>query len=1406
MTSNLDALSGALSPSGPEIEVLLLDVASKSTVLLALVFLVVQCCRRASAAVRHRLWTLGIWSAIALPMISFVAPIWRIPVLPKQRLVEAKKPGLQNTMQGDRSGSRESMTGAALPALADPSNGRRPSLITPSRGRSALPKTDRVEGEQQLASKPRQPGGDVSAAAVAGFQTPWFTPGETATRIKRIAHWFAVAWLTVSGLLLVRLGVSWGQTVRLTRRASSIGDRRIVVLAQQCLARCQGRLRVQVRQSSEVSTPIAAGVFRAAVVLPAEARSWSDQRLKAVLLHELAHIARRDVLSQLAACICCAMYWFNPMAWFVAARLQLEREQACDDQVLQWGVKPTDYAQQLLQITRLYRRNSQRLLSVAMARPTQIEQRIRGVLDSARSRIGLRPSVAVGALAAFCLATGLLATLRPVSTAAESPQAGAGAAQSEESNGDARQQETPEAAKGEIDESDQRSAMIVSAVDENGNALSGVEIHASIYDPITRPPSRVYITGNDGIAKVFRPDRLRRLQLEARKPAYVPLFASWKEDKHDHGREVPEAFTLTMVEGSEIGGRIIDSGGNPIEDAEVSVRVDVEDPLHKKLGGAKIATRLTDDPIVTDKDGRWSVTNAPSSGDADAFRFRTRVTHPEFVSDSSWGGLQQESGVTTRQLRNQAAEITMPSGARIRGRVIGADGTAVDDGIVVWADDPYFTSGGQEAKVQPDGSFETKTLAIGLHPLTIVAPGFQPHLEEVDVYPEMEEKTFRLQPGKSLTLKITDAEGEPIPRAWVGVRGWRGKESLYNHDHSSVLDSGIPLRADENGIYRWDGAPVDAVRYAVSARGYTPKSVELTAKEEPYQIRLSPEVGLTGRVTDAETGLPIPRFRVIPVNVYRPGFLSADYHNAAVGHDGQYPAEELNTTFHLDDRAYRIRIEAEGYRSAMSEKEFRLADGSQEIHFQLQPADPLAGKVVDAEGRPVEDASVVVATPTVLPHFNRGYSRTTLGVPASTRTGADGRFEWYAQFEPVRIRITHDVGFAELRLGPESRDLGTIQLKPWAEISGVVTRDGNPLVNERVQFRPLDTGQLGEPRFQDSYMINTDGSGAFSFDRIPPVAGSVGVFLSPWQDSELTSARSVPLQPAPGQQITLRLEGEGADVTGKVVPTGRDGAPLDLTYSLNYLIRRGGGIELPGGLAPEEFDLNGPVKPEWFLDPNSRHWLASKENHFVKLSPSGEMDVRGVAPGRYDLSVRLYEKPAGCLVESIGHAVVPLRITERDVRSGAKDIGRIEVPCRVGPSIGQSMASYRFTDKAGRVRTIRDLGGQHVVVQFWASWCAPCLESMPSIQRTVRQSDPSELTIAAINLDHDRTVARQMARDNGWSWANDFVGSSSEIAQQLAISSVPAYFLIGPDGELISTAGSWREMNQRLKERQLISE
>ena len=157
-------------------------------------------------------------------------------------------------------------------------------------------------------------------------------------------------------------------------------------------------------ESDRISMPMTTGVFRPVILLPAVYKTWSKDRLRLVLAHELIHVQQRDCLFQIVMQMVCALYWFHPLAWIAAARLRIERERACDDGVLRLGIHGPEYAGHLLELARTLRPDATPSFAVAMAHQSNLEGRLMALLDAKINRKKLsRRAALVTALASVCL-------------------------------------------------------------------------------------------------------------------------------------------------------------------------------------------------------------------------------------------------------------------------------------------------------------------------------------------------------------------------------------------------------------------------------------------------------------------------------------------------------------------------------------------------------------------------------------------------------------------------------------------------------------------------------------------------------------------------------------------------------------------------------------------------------------------------------------------------------------------------------------------------------------------------------------------------------------------------------------------------------------------------------------------
>ncbi len=163
----------------------------------------------------------------------------------------------------------------------------------------------------------------------------------------RSIDWLALVWAVGVVAVLARLVFGLFLARRLARRATPAPLAWAAAIEE---AERETGQRAVVRVSHEIEAPAVMGILSPIVLVPASSSSWTNERRRSVLLHELAHVAALDVGVQVLASITCSLHWFNPLVWLAARRLRLERELAADEAVLRTGMRPTTYAQDLLAI------------------------------------------------------------------------------------------------------------------------------------------------------------------------------------------------------------------------------------------------------------------------------------------------------------------------------------------------------------------------------------------------------------------------------------------------------------------------------------------------------------------------------------------------------------------------------------------------------------------------------------------------------------------------------------------------------------------------------------------------------------------------------------------------------------------------------------------------------------------------------------------------------------------------------------------------------------------------------------------------------------------------------------------------------------------------------------------------
>jgi beta-lactamase regulating signal transducer with metallopeptidase domain len=360
----------ALTPS--PVLLVLADAAAKATAFLLLAALMAWRLRVASAALRHRLWTLTLGLLAVLPAMSWSLPGWGWAI-----------------------------STSTAPVVLD----RSPPTINVSNSSTIESKLMRFDAVPPLRA----------AARIDPIQS--FDPGRVLVTVWSLGLCIAV-WPLVVGLIA---------NERRRQRSRPSSDDDLNRLFRSCALRLGIGRPVELRMGPGPLVPMTWGLARPIVLLPDGSTHWSETTRELVLLHELTHVQRRDVAALMIGRVVASLYWFHPLAWHALRRLRIECEHACDDHVVRIGARRAEYAAQLVALARSSRCApglSSSVVSAPMTRASTLERRIMALLDDSRGHGPLKTRPAAALLASAVLVAVAIGTLYPWRVGAAPPPQG----------------------------------------------------------------------------------------------------------------------------------------------------------------------------------------------------------------------------------------------------------------------------------------------------------------------------------------------------------------------------------------------------------------------------------------------------------------------------------------------------------------------------------------------------------------------------------------------------------------------------------------------------------------------------------------------------------------------------------------------------------------------------------------------------------------------------------------------------------------------------------------------------------------------------------------------------------------------------------------------------------------------
>jgi beta-lactamase regulating signal transducer with metallopeptidase domain len=868
--------------------------------------------------------------------------------------------------------------------------------------------------------------------------------------LRTVGPWVMFVWCIGVAWKLLRLAAGYVRLVRILRTARPNQNRSVEATFRNVVkslgisnsetdlaSLALGKLP-KLMLSDRLDGPIAAGLLRPRIVLPEHMiGSMTTQQLRDVLIHEMAHVIRRDQFFALLQNFVAALFWIHPLVRILNRYLAQSREEICDNYVLSVTDAPT-YSRTLLSLSELVQDRAALPCSVGLFTSRwKLEHRIMGLLDTRRNRmtkLSAHGWMLVAASSIILMTLVALGTFRTVVAQAENPTNTSGSS---------------------LDDSatDTESRVFVEGIvlKPDGKPAIGATVRSSANVPLAlkhfvgkgfQPKITETKTDQRGWFKIEvnkQPfgdvsrldekyqDAWKRSQISACMAGYGPNWIDYVEIANQ------ESVTLNLVEDIPITGRIIDTEGRPVANVNISIEeysyfASEKEDLSDWLEGIKIGEppwmavkrapregdlRLIQVPIETKSrpDGTFEIRGLG----------RERIVRLAFVSDSV---AQEVVTVATRMMestfryldvgfrpdipqKKQAvfgAEFTLTAqpARLITGQILDADTKKPLSGVDVESRRvgfKYFSSMRPlSVKTDADGRFRLVGMPKGEGNILRIRPNDdQPYLMRDVVVPDPEGMDpvplhIELKPGIWITGKVIDR----ITRLPIeGVR-------LHYLPYLSNTYAQARPEFGENGNMMGD-----QFRYK-------------TNKDGSYRI-----VGLPGRaVVGAES-------------VLAPYRVGVGYEEIATANDNKNGHE----LFYSNPVTPSPR-----WPSVITEINPKEDIDSITLDFELDPGPAIQAKLVDDSKQPVEQGVQL-------------YGFSGRSGMATTQGRSDYWIKALDRNDPRQVYVFHrerNIGRVAT-IGAEEIEAGHIDLVllPCAKVSGRLMSDGTPCAGIVIQPRIL---------------------------------------------------------------------------------------------------------------------------------------------------------------------------------------------------------------------------------------------------------------------------------------------------------------------------------------------------------------